>query len=272
MRVSARWPSDWGGAARSAYPRGVLLSDKDIRAEIDAAQRAHRSSTTNPWCSLRASTCGSTAFSGCSRITATRTSTRRGAGRSHPAGRAGGGRGVHPAPREFVLASTYEVISLPDDIASRLEGKSSLGRLARHPFDRRSSIRVSPDTSRWNCPIWRLCRSNCGRNEDRHALHVPAQLAGRVPVRQRAVRVALPGAARAHGFAVLPELPSDAGVSMSAVRENLTYEGFGRAVRELAQTVADDGYEPDVVLSIARGGSSSPAVSPTPWTARTSTW
>ncbi|MFB9967522.1 dCTP deaminase [Sinosporangium siamense] len=32
-------------------------------------------------------------------------------------------------PGEFVLASTYEVIRLPDDIASRLEGKSSLGRL-----------------------------------------------------------------------------------------------------------------------------------------------
>ena len=30
---------------------------------------------------------------------------------------------------EFVLASTYEVITLPDDIAGRLEGKSSLGRL-----------------------------------------------------------------------------------------------------------------------------------------------
>ncbi|GAA3843126.1 dCTP deaminase [Sphaerisporangium flaviroseum] len=32
-------------------------------------------------------------------------------------------------PGEFVLASTYEVIGLPDDIAGRLEGKSSLGRL-----------------------------------------------------------------------------------------------------------------------------------------------
>ncbi|GGS88044.1 dCTP deaminase [Planobispora rosea] len=32
-------------------------------------------------------------------------------------------------PGEFVLASTYEIISLPRDIASRLEGKSSLGRL-----------------------------------------------------------------------------------------------------------------------------------------------
>ena len=32
-------------------------------------------------------------------------------------------------PGEFVLASTYEVITLPADVAGRLEGKSSLGRL-----------------------------------------------------------------------------------------------------------------------------------------------
>ncbi len=32
-------------------------------------------------------------------------------------------------PGEFVLASTYELVTLPDDIAMRLEGKSSLGRL-----------------------------------------------------------------------------------------------------------------------------------------------
>ncbi|MFC5180575.1 dCTP deaminase [Actinomadura harenae] len=32
-------------------------------------------------------------------------------------------------PGEFVLASTYEVFGLPDDLAARLEGKSSLGRL-----------------------------------------------------------------------------------------------------------------------------------------------
>jgi hypoxanthine phosphoribosyltransferase len=38
------------------------------------------------------------------------------------------------------------------------------------------------------------------------------------------------------------------------VRENLSYEAFGTAVRDLAQTIADDGYEPDIVLSIARGG------------------
>lgn len=32
-------------------------------------------------------------------------------------------------PGEFVLGSTWEQVSLPDDIAARVEGKSSLGRL-----------------------------------------------------------------------------------------------------------------------------------------------
>ena len=32
-------------------------------------------------------------------------------------------------PGEFALASTFEVVTLPDDVAARLEGKSSLGRL-----------------------------------------------------------------------------------------------------------------------------------------------
>jgi dCTP deaminase len=32
-------------------------------------------------------------------------------------------------PGEFALASTYETVTLPDDVAARLEGKSSLGRL-----------------------------------------------------------------------------------------------------------------------------------------------
>lgn len=37
-------------------------------------------------------------------------------------------------------------------------------------------------------------------------------------------------------------------------REILTYDLFGTAVRELAQQVVDSGYEPDLILSIARGG------------------
>ena len=40
--------------------------------------------------------------------------------------------GDHPFvlhPGEFVLGSTLEIVTLPDDLAGRLEGKSSLGRL-----------------------------------------------------------------------------------------------------------------------------------------------
>jgi hypoxanthine phosphoribosyltransferase len=37
-------------------------------------------------------------------------------------------------------------------------------------------------------------------------------------------------------------------------REILTYELFGTAARELAQTIADDGFRPDAIVAIARGG------------------
>ena len=40
---------------------------------------------------------------------------------------------------------------------------------------------------------------------------------------------------------------------MSSEREIMSWEIFGTASRELAQQVADD-YEPDMILSIARGG------------------
>ncbi len=43
-------------------------------------------------------------------------------------------------------------------------------------------------------------------------------------------------------------------MTAEAARETLTYEDFGRAVREVAQDVVDSGYDPDLVLSIARGG------------------
>jgi uncharacterized protein len=41
---------------------------------------------------------------------------------------------------------------------------------------------------------------------------------------------------------------------VSDARETLTYEAFGTAGRELAQQVVDDGFEPDLILAIARGG------------------
>ena len=39
-----------------------------------------------------------------------------------------------------------------------------------------------------------------------------------------------------------------------ASRERLSWDGFGAASRELAEQVHEDGYEPDLILSIARGG------------------
>jgi len=41
---------------------------------------------------------------------------------------------------------------------------------------------------------------------------------------------------------------------MTGAREELTYEVFGTAVRELAQQVVDAQFEPDWVVCIARGG------------------
>ena len=39
-----------------------------------------------------------------------------------------------------------------------------------------------------------------------------------------------------------------------SARENLDWALYGRAIRELAESIADDNYEPDVILAIARGG------------------
>jgi uncharacterized protein len=39
-----------------------------------------------------------------------------------------------------------------------------------------------------------------------------------------------------------------------ADREIMTWDDLGTGARELAQAVADDGYQPDLILGIARGG------------------
>ncbi|PFG37706.1 hypothetical protein ATL41_2475 [Flavimobilis soli] len=51
------------------------------------------------------------------------------------------------------------------------------------------------------------------------------------------------------------ELPADSLVPASEPeREVLTWERFGVAARELAQMVVDSGFEPEVVVAVARGG------------------
>jgi hypoxanthine phosphoribosyltransferase len=41
---------------------------------------------------------------------------------------------------------------------------------------------------------------------------------------------------------------------VSAERETMTWDDLGLGARALAQTIHDDGYRPDMVLAIARGG------------------
>ena len=41
---------------------------------------------------------------------------------------------------------------------------------------------------------------------------------------------------------------------MEPERETLTWETFGDAAQELAQVIAGDGFRPDLILAIARGG------------------
>ena len=37
-------------------------------------------------------------------------------------------------------------------------------------------------------------------------------------------------------------------------REEMDWDLYGKAVRELAQIIADDNYQPDIILAIVRGG------------------
>src|SRR3984893_5231052 len=41
---------------------------------------------------------------------------------------------------------------------------------------------------------------------------------------------------------------------MDDERETLTWEAFGHASQDLARVIADDGFRPDLILAIARGG------------------
>ena len=111
-------------------------------------------------------------------------------------------------PGEFVLASTLEVISLGDQLAGRLEGKSSPGPArAAHALDRRLH-RPGLLRSRDAGTVQRGEPADhpLAGHEDRAALHLPALLAGRAPVRLGGLRLALPGPAGADPSRVLAAL------------------------------------------------------------------
>ena len=111
-------------------------------------------------------------------------------------------------PGEFVLGSTLERCTLPDDLAGRLEGKSSLGRLGllTHStagfIDPGFSGHITLELSNVaNLPItlW-------PGHEDRPAVPAAADQPGRASLRQRAGRVQVPGSARPDAVALVSEL------------------------------------------------------------------
>lgn len=114
-------------------------------------------------------------------------------------------------PGEFVLGSTLELTTLPDYLAGRLEGKSSLGRLGllTHStagfIDPGFSGHITLELSNVaNLPItlWP------GMKIDRAAVSLPAVFAVRESVRQRRGGVEVSGPAWADTVEGLPELRS----------------------------------------------------------------
>ena len=112
-------------------------------------------------------------------------------------------------PGEFVLGSTLEVVTLPDDLAARVEGKSSLGRLgllthatagfvdpgfSGHVTLELANVATLPIKLYPGMKIGQLC-------------FFRLVLAGRAPLRLGEVRLALPGPARPDAVAVVRELP-----------------------------------------------------------------
>ncbi len=111
-------------------------------------------------------------------------------------------------PGEFVLGATLERIKLPDDIVSRLEGKSSLGRLGLLIHSTAGFIDAGFDG------YVTLELSNVATLPDRDlpgdeggAVRVlPARPAGGVPLRLEGDRLEVPGSAGANGLPVPPQL------------------------------------------------------------------
>ena len=105
-------------------------------------------------------------------------------------------------PGEFVLGSTYERVTLPDDVAARLEGKSSLGRLGllTHStagfidpgFTGHVTLELS-NTATMPIKLWLL----------------PPVQPRPGSLRCRGARLALPGAARPDGVTGPHVLPPD---------------------------------------------------------------
>ena len=113
-------------------------------------------------------------------------------------------------PGEFVLGSTLERVTLPDDLVARLEGKVSAGPPGpADPLDRRvhrpglGRARDARALERREPPDHDL-----PRDEDRADLLHADDRAGGVAVRQLVARLEVPGPARPDAVPLLAELPA----------------------------------------------------------------
>ena len=127
VRVAAT--SDGPADARFGSVRPMLLSDRDIRAQIDSGRL-----TLEPWdadlvqpSSIDVRLDRFFRVFNNSQYTHIDPAVQQDELTSLVEPEGDGPFVLHPG--EFVLGSTLEVVSLPDDLAGRLEGKSSLGRL-----------------------------------------------------------------------------------------------------------------------------------------------
>ncbi|GMA36046.1 hypothetical protein GCM10025876_22500 [Demequina litorisediminis] len=106
-------------------------------------------------------------------------------------------------PGEFVLGSTYESVTLPDDVAARLEGKSSLGRLGLLTHSTAGFIDPGFEGNVTLEPVQHrdAAHQPVARHEDRPTVLLPPVLPRRAPLRLGEVRLALPRPAWPHGIA-----------------------------------------------------------------------
>ena len=122
-------PSGGPGCAASGYARAVLLSDRDIRAEIQAGRLGldpFDASLIQP-SSVDVRLDNLFRVFNNTRYTHIDPAQRQDDLTTLVEPKEGEPFVLHPG--EFVLGATLERCSLPDDLAGRLEGKSSLGRL-----------------------------------------------------------------------------------------------------------------------------------------------
>ena len=107
----------------------MLLSDRDIKSEIAAGRVGLEPYAEDDGAALEHRRPARPLLPGLREPPLSPHRPGRGPVRTHPRGGAEGDEPFILHPGEFALGSIYEVVTLPDDIAARVEGKSSLGRL-----------------------------------------------------------------------------------------------------------------------------------------------